>query len=98
MLSLDGVGATIAIRRKSLRWTQTHLAQRAGVSRATIEALENARWGELGFSKVSKILTVLGLELRVHDTNLGRPSLEELLAEKAEEDRTERDREPARPR
>ena len=92
MLSLAAVGSQIAIRRKAIHWTQSDLAQKAGVSRATVDALENGRWGELGFSKVNNILTALGLELRVHDANPGRPTLEELLADRAEEDRARDDR------
>ena len=81
MLRLPFVGAQIASRRKALGLTQSALAQRAGVSRATLDALENGRSGELGFSKVTNLLAALGLELKLQDANLQRPTLDELLEE-----------------
>jgi transcriptional regulator with XRE-family HTH domain len=60
---------------------QSVLAKAAGVSRATIEALENGRSGELGFSKVAKILAALGLELTMQEAQPRRPTLDELLEE-----------------
>jgi transcriptional regulator with XRE-family HTH domain len=81
MLHLTSIGIEIATRRKALRLTQSELAQKAGVSRATLDALENGRCGELGFSKVTNILTALGLELKLQAANLRRPTLDELLEE-----------------
>ena len=34
-----------------LGWTQSALAEKAHVSRATIDTLENSRLGELGYSR-----------------------------------------------
>jgi transcriptional regulator with XRE-family HTH domain len=81
MLTLAALGSQIAARRKALRLRQLDLARKAGVSRATLDALENGRSGELGFSKVSKILSALGLELQVQDAKPRRPTLDELLSE-----------------
>jgi transcriptional regulator with XRE-family HTH domain len=81
MLELYAVGSEVAFRRKALGLSQAMLAQRAGVSRATLDALENGRSGELGFSKVAKILSVIGLELKLQEANLQRPTLDELLEE-----------------
>ena len=81
MVSLAAIGLEIAARRKAAHLSQTELARKAGVSRATLEALENGRSGELGFSKVSKILAVLGLEVRIQDAKPKRPTLDELLSE-----------------
>jgi len=81
MLTLAIIGSDIAKRRKAARLSQSELARKAGVSRATLDALENGRSGELGFSKISKILAVLGLELRVQDAKPKRPTLDELLSE-----------------
>jgi transcriptional regulator with XRE-family HTH domain len=44
---------------------QLDLAQKAGVSRATIDALENGRAAEIGFSRVARILAAVGLGLEV---------------------------------
>src|ERR1022692_4792623 len=81
MLDLHSVGSQIASRRTALRLSQSALAHNAGVSRATLEALENGRSGELGFSKIAKILSALGLELKLQEANLQRPTLDELLEE-----------------
>ena len=81
ILKLHSIGSQIASKRKALKLSQSALSQKAGVSRATLEALENGRSGELGFSKIANILSVLGLELKLQDTNLERPTLDELLEE-----------------
>ena len=81
MLDLHSIGHQIALRRKASRLTQSELASKAGVSRATLEALENGRSGEIGFSKITNILSALGLELKLQDENLQRPTLDELLEE-----------------
>ena len=81
MADLTTLGAEIAQKRKTLGMSQAALAQVAGVSRATLGALENGRSGELGFSKVAKILAALGLELKVQEVIPRRPTLDELLEE-----------------
>jgi transcriptional regulator with XRE-family HTH domain len=81
MLDLISIGSRIAQRRKSLKLSQTALAHKAGVSRATLDALENGRAGELGFSKVTKLLAALGLELTLQTASSQRPTLDELLQE-----------------
>jgi len=68
------------------------LARKAGISRATLDALENGRSSELGFTKVANILSALGLELRVHEANLQRPTLDELLEEDRDDKRLDRRR------
>ena len=91
MLKLHSIGAQIASRRKALGFSQSALADKAGVSRATLEALENGRSGELGFSKVANILSTLGLELKLQEANLQRPTLDELLEDELlEEDRDDK--------
>ena len=79
MLDLISLGGHIAERRKSLKWTQAELARKAGVSRATVDALENGRAGELGFSKIARLLTALGLELTVQNASSHRPTVDELM-------------------
>ena len=87
MSDLTSIGRGVATRRKKLKMSQSALAQAAGISRATLGALENGRSGELGLSKVAKILAALGLELKVSETQPQRPTLDELL----EEDRDDKD-------
>ena len=81
MLKLHSIGSQIALRRRSLGFSQSNLAHKASVSRATLDALENGRSGELGFSKVANILSALGLELKLREANIQRPTLDELLEE-----------------
>jgi transcriptional regulator with XRE-family HTH domain len=81
MLPLFSIGEAIAKKRKALGWSQIVLAKKAGVARSTLEALENARLGELGYSKVTNILTALGLELKLQDATARRPTFEDLMNE-----------------
>jgi HTH-type transcriptional regulator / antitoxin HipB len=75
------IGKRVGEKRKSLKWTQLELARRAQISRATLDALENGRLGELGFSKLSKILAALGFELKLEQAALRRPTLDEIREE-----------------
>jgi len=81
MADLISIGNQIAERRKELKLTQAELSRKAGVSRATLDALENGRAGELGVTKLTKLLAALGLELRVQTATSQRPTLEELIEE-----------------
>ncbi len=81
MLDLISIGSRIAQRRKTLKLSQSELARKAGLSRATLDALENGRTGELGFSKVTKLLAALGLELTLQPASSQRPTLDELMQE-----------------
>ncbi|HUL04997.1 MAG TPA: helix-turn-helix domain-containing protein [Candidatus Acidoferrum sp.] len=86
MLNLETIGTEVAKRRKALRLRQSDVAGKAGVSRATLDALENGRLGELGFAKVSRILAAIGLEVRLGEATRRRPTLEELLEEAAHDE------------
>jgi len=81
MLDLISIGGQIARRRKTLKLSQAELSRKAGVSRATLDALENGRAGELGFSKVTRLLAALGLELTLQTASSQRPTLDELMQE-----------------
>ena len=81
MPALISIGTQIAKHRKALKLSQAALARKAGVSRATLDALENGRAGELGFSKLTKLLTALGLELRLQPSVSQRPTLDDLMQE-----------------
>lgn len=81
MLILPFLGERIAAKRQELALTQAQLATRASVSRATLDALENGRKGELGFSKVIKILSALGMELKLQEAGSHRPTLDDLIEE-----------------
>ena len=81
MLPLSSLGEQIATKRKTLGLTQPMLAKKARVGLSTLDALENGRLGELGYSKITNILTALGLELKLQEASAGRPTLEELMEE-----------------
>jgi len=81
VLDLLSVGGQIAEARKRLKLSQTELSRKAGLSRATLDALENGRAGEMGFSRVTRLLTALGLELTLQTASAQRPTLEELMQE-----------------
>lgn len=81
MLTLCSIGEQIAIKRRALNLTQRQVAQKARVGLSTLDALENGRMGELGYSKITNILTALGLELKLQETIARRPTLEELMDE-----------------
>lgn len=86
MLSLAEIGQQVASARKSRRLTQTVLANRAGVSRPTIDLLENSRATEIGYSKLARILAAVGLEFRLQAIAPERPTLDDLLKEESRDD------------
>ncbi|MGB0122610.1 MAG: hypothetical protein WA419_14570 [Silvibacterium sp.] len=57
------------------------LANQEKVGHSTLDALENSRLGELGISKIIRLLSALGLELKLQETAGRCPTLEELLEE-----------------
>jgi transcriptional regulator with XRE-family HTH domain len=81
MLSLSSLGERIALKRKTLAMTQPMLAKKARVGLSTLDALENGRLGELGYSKINNILTALGLQLRLQEASARRPTLDALMEE-----------------
>ncbi len=84
MVDLVELGQTLKARRKELKLTQAALAARAAVSLARVEGLENGRLAEIGFKNLSRILTALGLDLRLTELNQRRPTLDDLRAEENE--------------
>jgi len=86
MLGLTEIGLRIASARKNRQLTQTELANRAGVSRPTIDLLENGRATEIGYSKLVRILAAIGLELRLQAITPERPTLDDLLKEGSGDD------------
>lgn len=78
---MSSIGQQIAMKRKALGLTQPMLAQKSRVGLSTLDALENGRLVELGYSKITNILTALGMELKLQETSAERPTLEELIEE-----------------
>ena len=92
MLPLYSLGEQIATKRKALRLTQRTLAKKAKVGLSTLDALENGRMGELGYSKITNILAALGMELKLQQARASRPTLEELMEEARADDGLDRRR------
>ena len=92
MFILTSLGEQIAAKRKALGLTQRELAKKARVGLSTLDALENGRLGELGYSKVTNILTALGLELKLQEASASRPTLEELMKEARDDEDLDRRR------
>ncbi len=92
MLDLVSIGTQIAEQRKRLKLSQTELSRKAGISRATLDALENGRAGELGFSKIGKLLAAVGLELALQQASSQRPTLDDLMQENRDDQSLDRRR------
>ena len=91
-MDLTSLGGQIAKQRKGLKLSQAELSHKAGISRATLDALENGRAGELGFSKLTRLLAVLGLELALQKASSERPTLDELMQEDRDDQSLDRRR------
>ncbi|CAM4383149.1 Helix-turn-helix domain-containing protein [Bordetella tumbae] len=87
-MDMSEIGAIIRERRQSRALTQADLARKGGVSRATLSALENGQLAELGISRLSRLLEVLGLTLQVAQAEIFRPTLDELNAMNNEKAKT----------
>jgi transcriptional regulator with XRE-family HTH domain len=83
MLPISAIAEQIAHKRKVLGLSQAALAKKAHIGRSTLDALENGRMGELGYTKISNILSALGLEMRIQQASSSRPTLEELMSEQS---------------
>ena len=79
-MDFQTLGKTIATLRHQKGVSQLKMAEHLGISRATINALENGRSGDIGIRKVMTILDYLGKELVIRDKS-PFPTLEELRDE-----------------
>lgn len=92
MAHLSDIGSEIARKRRALNLSQTELARKTKISRATLDALENQRAGEIGYSRLARILAALGLELKLQTAGLQRPTLEDLREEDRDDQSLDRRR------
>lgn len=74
------LGQQLAAFRPQQKITQQEMADHIGITRATINALENGRSGDVGVRKVLKILDYLGYQI-VLKKKSAFPTLEELRDE-----------------
>lgn len=80
-MDFQTLGEEIRQNRKESGISQQELADDIGISRATINSIENARSGDIGVRKVMKILDYLGKELVIRDKS-PFPTFEELRNER----------------
>ncbi len=85
MLGLADLGQRVASARKERSLNQMDLARKAGVSRSTIDLLENGRAREIGYLKLIRILAAVGLELNLRLAAPERPTLDDLLKESGDD-------------
>ncbi|VWC83559.1 XRE family transcriptional regulator [Burkholderia lata] len=62
-MQLYEIGQAVAKRRADLDLTQARLARLAGLSRLTVNQLENGKLQDLGINKLIPLLGLLGIEL-----------------------------------
>ena len=79
-MDLQELGQKIAQHRRDEKVSQQQLAHDVGISRATINALENNRAGDVGIRKIIKLLDYFGKELHIRD-KAPFPTFEELRDE-----------------
>jgi len=91
-VDITTIGEEIAARRKKLGLSQAELASKAGIGHSTLNALENGRLGELGLTRIAKVLSVLGMELKLEEAAGRRPTLEELMEEERDDQGVDRRR------
>ena len=63
--NLATLGATVRERREKLGLTQERLGSLAGLSRATINEIENGQVADLGFAKIVRLLGVINLGVSI---------------------------------
>lgn len=73
------IGALIRNARKRAGITQATLGNASGISRLTINQLENGELNDIGSKKLALILGVLNLEIAVRDAS-PLPTLDEISA------------------
>ena len=68
-MEFEQIGQEIRRARLSRNLTQAQLADRAGITRTTLNQIENGSARDLGIRKVIALLEQLGLELEVRDVS-----------------------------
>ncbi len=83
-MTLTELGKQVAAWRKGKKMTQAEFCEAAGISTVTLSQLENGELLELGFNKLTRVLSCVGKELAVRDAS-PMPTLDELLRDNREE-------------
>jgi transcriptional regulator with XRE-family HTH domain len=80
-MQLTDIGPILKQARKKAQLSQEALAAPLGMSRATVSAIESGRCEEIGFSKLTALLDMVGLEFTV-GARSARPTIDELRSER----------------
>lgn len=65
MSAIQELGSSVRTRRSDMGLTQTTLAKLSGLSRATVNQVENGTINDLSLTRASRLLGVLGLSMTV---------------------------------
>ena len=76
-MDFNEIGLAVTEFRRGQRFSQQRIADATGLSRATINALETGRAGDVGLRKVIKIMDYLGYEIQLKEKS-NFPTLEDL--------------------
>jgi transcriptional regulator with XRE-family HTH domain len=80
--AFEQLGFIVKTLRKQRGWSQSQLAEMAGLDRTTLGMLERNDYTDIGIRKVQRVLELLGKKLVV--ANAGLPTLDDLLAAQTE--------------
>lgn len=80
-MDFQTLGREIARLRRERGVSQQLMAEQLGISRATLNALEKGRAGDVGVRKVIRVLDYLGMELSLRERS-PFPTFEELREER----------------
>jgi len=77
-MDFEDIGKAIAKERKNQKISQQRLANELWMSRSAISGIENNSIAEIGFRKILRVCSALGLELIIRK-KVGRPTLQQLI-------------------
>lgn len=72
MFTLTELSAAVRARRSDMGLTQGTLAKRSGLSRATVNQVENGTIQDLSINRAAKLLAALGLSMTISPPRLNR--------------------------
>ena len=83
MLTLEELGKQIADLRRAKGLNQEEVCRYTGISRTTLSQLENNELTEMGYQKVSRLLSLLDMDLAIVNKS-HPPTLDDLVRERDE--------------
>jgi len=74
MSTLQELGNAVHVRRSEMGLTQARVAMLSGLTRQTVNQVENGTVGDLSLNRVNRLTEVLGLSLAIRDPCADVPS------------------------